>query len=223
MKFELEPYYTNLTKEELILDLKRVSDELGTSIIKQEDYERLGKYSYTTFRNKFGTWKNALKEAELQTSRNWGTTEDEYWENLEQIWIKLGRQPKYEEMIIPFSKISGSAYFHKFGSWRKALEKFVEFINTEDSKEHLPFESESSNTPTRSHKTNRQPNLRLRFFVMKRDGFKCVFCGKSPANELGVELVIDHILAWSKGGETVLENLQTLCAKCNSGKSNLEL
>ncbi len=33
---------------------------------------------------------------------------------------------------------------------------------------------------------------------------------------------IDHIKPWSKGGETVLENLQTLCATCNLGKSNIE-
>ena len=37
-----------------------------------------------------------------------------------------------------------------------------------------------------------------------------------------VELHVDHIKPWSKGGETVLENLQTLCATCNLGKSNIE-
>ncbi|MCL4507775.1 MAG: HNH endonuclease [Chloroflexi bacterium] len=36
-----------------------------------------------------------------------------------------------------------------------------------------------------------------------------------------MELHVDHILAWSKGGETVLENLQTLCSVCNLGKSNV--
>jgi 5-methylcytosine-specific restriction endonuclease McrA len=34
-------------------------------------------------------------------------------------------------------------------------------------------------------------------------------------------LHIDHIVPWSKGGETALENLETLCSECNLGKSNL--
>jgi 5-methylcytosine-specific restriction endonuclease McrA len=34
----------------------------------------------------------------------------------------------------------------------------------------------------------------------------------------GVELHVDHVTPWSKGGETTLANLQTLCNKCNLGK-----
>ncbi|MFZ6816453.1 HNH endonuclease [Undibacterium sp. Rencai35W] len=29
------------------------------------------------------------------------------------------------------------------------------------------------------------------------------------------------MVPWSKGGETVLANLQTLCSVCNLGKSNV--
>jgi 5-methylcytosine-specific restriction endonuclease McrA len=35
-----------------------------------------------------------------------------------------------------------------------------------------------------------------------------------------VQLHVDHIKPWSLGGETVAENLQTLCDQCNAGKSN---
>ena len=71
------------------------------------------------------------------------------------------------------------------------------------------------------HKTKRDINLRLRFTVMKRDNFKCCMCGRSPATTPGLELHIDHITPWSKGGETIIDNLQTLCSDCNLGKSNL--
>ena len=61
---------------------------------------------------------------------------------------------------------------------------------------------------------------KLRYTVLKRDNFKCCACGASPAKDPSVELHIDHIIPWSKGGETALENLQTLCSRCNIGKSN---
>ena len=55
--------------------------------------------------------------------------------------------------------------------------------------------------------------------ILKRDNYRCVICGRGQKD--GVELHIDHIHPWSKGGETVFENLQTLCTVCNGGKSNL--
>ena len=63
---------------------------------------------------------------------------------------------------------------------------------------------------------------KLRYQVLKRDNFKCCACSASPAKDPSVELHIDHIIPWSKGGESTLENLQTLCSKCNIGKSDSE-
>ena len=56
----------------------------------------------------------------------------------------------------------------------------------------------------------------LRYDVMKRDGFKCTICGASSKD--GVKLHVDHIKPVSKGGKTEMENLRTLCDRCNSGK-----
>jgi HNH endonuclease len=67
----------------------------------------------------------------------------------------------------------------------------------------------------------RDPSLRLRFLVMRRDSFKCRHCGRSPALHPGLELHVDHV-AWSSGGVTAAENLQTLCSNCNLGKSDLD-
>ena len=58
----------------------------------------------------------------------------------------------------------------------------------------------------------------IRYEVLKRAGFRCELCGIS-AEEKSLE--VDHIHPWSKGGETVMENLQLLCSRCNQGKSNL--
>ena len=73
-----------------------------------------------------------------------------------------------------------------------------------------------------SHKTKREIGIQLRYKVLKRDNFKCCACGASPAKDPTVELHIDHIIPWSKSGETTLENLQTLCSRCNIGKSDFE-
>lgn len=86
----------------------------------------------------------------------------------------------------------------------------------------IDYEFDTKDTIFASHKTSRDINLRMRFKVMQQDNFKCCLCGASPAKDSSVELHIDHIKPWSKGGETVIENLQTLCSKCNLGKSDLE-
>lgn len=58
----------------------------------------------------------------------------------------------------------------------------------------------------------------LRYDIMKGDNFRCTICGAS-ANE-GVRLHIDHIIPVSKGGKSNIENLRTLCERCNVGKSD---
>jgi len=125
-------------------------------------------------------------------------------------------------MFPPLSKYSAGVYKKHFGTWMKGLEIFVANINKE---EDISSESSIENLqvePTTKHKTKREINWRLRFIVMRRDNFKCKNCGRSPATDPSIILHVDHIKAWANGGETVLENLQTLCSKCNIGKSNLE-
>lgn len=50
--------------------------------------------------------------------------------------------------------------------------------------------------------------------VYKRDAGRCVYCGSTD------NLQLDHIIPFSKGGATTIENLQLLCRKCNLEKSN---
>ena len=57
------------------------------------------------------------------------------------------------------------------------------------------------------------PN-KLRKQVFERDAYRCVKCGDH------YDLEADHVFPESLGGETVLDNLQTLCKPCNCKKSN---
>lgn len=58
----------------------------------------------------------------------------------------------------------------------------------------------------------------LRNQVAIRDNFTCQQCGKYMPD--GVGLHIDHIVPISKGGKSIMSNLQVLCSKCNGSKSN---
>lgn len=217
-----------LTDEDLISDLVNVSKKLNKNAITHTEYEQHGQFSISAFQYHFGTWFKALEKAGLKKTRNLGISDKDYFENLEEVWIKLGRQPKYNDMKKPLSKYVAGAYEHRFGTWRKALEQFIEYINKEEDQIPLEIEesiiidssSEYQNSLTQ-HKTKKNISSRLRFTIMKRDNFKCKSCGRSPATDPTVILHIDHIIPYSKGGETVSENLQTLCSICNIGKSNI--
>lgn len=221
MDFKIKLPILKVTDEQLIDDLKDVAIKLKKNVLTKNDYEKHGNYSYTSYRNHFGTWNKALEKAGLNRFRNWGTTRDEFLENLKDAWIKLGRQPKYSEMAIPFSKYSSTAYAHFFGGWTKALIEFQKYLDEEEIDTVVGIETKPV-IDRKSHKTQRHVNWRLRFKVMQRDNFKCKSCGQSPAKNPEVELHVDHVVPWSKGGETVYENLQTLCSKCNLGKGNFD-
>lgn len=56
------------------------------------------------------------------------------------------------------------------------------------------------------------PRRRLRFAVLERDGFRCVYCGRAaPA----VQLDMAHLVARSEGGTTEPGNVVTACSSCN--------
>jgi hypothetical protein len=62
--------------------------------------------------------------------------------------------------------------------------------------------------------------LTLRFQVLRRDDFRCTYCGRRPPE---VVLHIDHVEAFSSGGATTLDNLRTSCRECNLGKGAMAL
>jgi hypothetical protein len=61
---------------------------------------------------------------------------------------------------------------------------------------------------------------RLRFEVLKRDGFRCRYCGASADD---ARLEVDHVIARANGGGNDATNLATACKACNSGKSDVSL
>jgi hypothetical protein len=66
-----------------------------------------------------------------------------------------------------------------------------------------------------SGRGTRTVSLTLRFQVLRRDGFRCTYCGRTPP---AVVLHIDHVVPFSAGGRTTLDNLRASCGECNLGK-----
>ena len=214
-RFRFENTKPNPTNNELIADMQQVSTKLGNSHISQRAYRRIGTYSSTVMKKRFGSWNKALEAAGLTIQYRYNLPTEELFANLIAVWTTLGRQPRKREMIKPLSKFTADPYVTRFGSWLSAMKAFVESVNADPNL--------ASDEPRRDQVTSRGPRdpfLRLRFRVMLRDNSHCRSCGRSPATHFGVVLHVDHINPWAKDGRTTYENLQTLCSDCNMGKSD---
>ncbi len=67
-------------------------------------------------------------------------------------------------------------------------------------------------------KPKRKPiDSRLRHECFKRDNYRCLECG---ATNYESQLHADHIIPVSQGGTDELDNLQTLCDRCNISKKD---
>ena len=237
-----------ISPESLIEDLQCVARETGKRTLSISDYrENGGKYTSFIFRKNFTTWNNALKAAGVEPSTSRGTSRDELLAEIMRVWELKGSQPSYKDFSKKGQgKYSARKYEREFGSWQNALEEFIIWVDEDDKNdnenlnntdameplnkidEQCDNHSDAVNTTSISKskikppkRTSRTVGDKLRYQILKRDNFSCCFCGNSPAKDGGVtKLVVDHITPWEEGGETIFDNLQTLCSTCNSGKSN---
>lgn len=66
-------------------------------------------------------------------------------------------------------------------------------------------------------KSKRVLSAKVRFAILERDGFRCVYCGRAADQ---VTLEVDHIKPKALGGTDEPDNLRTACFDCNAGKSD---
>ena len=223
-------------------DMRLVANKLNKEYITAREYEQYGRFSISAQFRKHGSWNIMLEKAGLKPTpyrlgKGKEISDEELFQDIERVWIKLGRQPTINDVKNGEFNFAQNTFTRRFGGWRGALEAFVNYINSEDvlevlnedvpdstSNEIITTESNCQSVKSlhsATHKTRRDINLRLRFKVMQRDHFKCCKCGRSPATDPTVVLHVDHKYPWVKGGETTMENLETTCMECNLGKGDL--
>jgi hypothetical protein len=214
----------SLTVDEITAELKRIADQAGTRTITFAHLKQSDLLSPRVVVSRFGTWRAALEAAGLTLSsmgRRW--TDDDYYENLLEVWTHYGRAPKYGEMDASPSRISSGGYEAKFGTWVRAKQAFVDRVNRdiEQGEQEAAAPRAKDPTPQKSRQEDqRSIPIGLRYKVLRRDRFRCVICGRSPATDLDCHLHVDHITAFSRGGKTREDNLRSLCAECNLGKGD---
>lgn len=219
MKFTLKLKNITISDEDLKADVLRVMKLVEPLPLSSTKYNELGKFNSDTVSRRLGQrrWNNVLKLFGAPPVQVFHTEQD-LLDNIAKVWISKGEQPTRRDMDNNLvSTISSGAYLRKYGKWNIALTRFVEYVNSEDS---VDF-SEVDLPKNIIHHTRREPSNRLKVKVLMRDGNRCGICGIKCDDGIH-KLHFDHIIPWSRGGETTFDNLRVLCKSCNEilGNSN---
>ena len=217
-KFEID-FLTDFSEEALVTELQRIAGVLGQDTLSRQDIDHKGRMSSAVVLKRFGSLRKALQAASLRPARFMNASDEELLDLVEALWVRslenCGRRPQRSDLKTLGSPVSGDTIVRRFGTWRKALMAVAERANREASSDAMPVVSKESETPVpQLERESRKPlSVRKRFFVLKRDGYKCRLCKDS-----GVTLEVDHIVPVAQGGSDALDNLHALCVRCNRGK-----
>ena len=217
-----------IPRAKLIEELKRVAAHYNYRKFTKHEFTEASDFcSGSAVLNEFQKWQNALDAIGVELSprkvdRSF-IPEEELLNELGRIWKTVGQRPSKDEWNSSKPKYSYSTYKKRFGGWVNACLRFIEFKMGGEIKEVTIPQKIDEDTKEKKTVLRRNAPLKIRLQVLSRDNFRCVFCGRSPAMEAGIQLHLDHVKPYSKGGEATADNLQTLCSECNWGKGKQEL
>lgn len=149
---------SDYSDESLLNELRMVAKKLGKDTMTYKEFKAAGgRVSVHVIAKRFGSWNAGLKKAGLSVHRRSGISVEELFAAIDELWSRLGRQPKYGEMrrMGRFASI----YERRFGTWVAALEQFVKWKNK--GQENINANSEgivpdiSPNQPQRSRISKR--------------------------------------------------------------------
>lgn len=219
MKFELTKK-DSLSNEAIIDEIKSVMVKVGKTTLTMKEFDSIARINSSTVIRRLGKWNDIIKNIGGELN-NVFYSEEDLLSNIKEAWLKKGSQPTRRDMDNKeLSSISSGTYLRHYKTWYGALEKFVQYISNTENEDNNIERIEQIDKTKIKHKTKREPSDRLKVQVLMRDGNCCKICGVTCSEGLH-NIHFDHIIPWSKGGETVLENLQVLCSTCNEAKGNM--
>lgn len=230
------------SEDKILNELENVAKHFNYIEFGRRDFDKIANISSSVVRKHFdGSWIKALNALKIRLQNNKLDllprpyapqrihSDKTLFDEMERIWNIVKQRPSRNEWEISEPKISYNTYKKRFGGWTNACMKFIEYKMGNDILSDDFVLPDFGNQKSQSNRTeykqeiSRNISLSLRLHVLSRDNFRCVYCGKSPATDIGTKLHIDHKTPFSKGGKSTLENLQTLCEECNLGKSNNDI
>jgi 5-methylcytosine-specific restriction endonuclease McrA len=203
-----------------LAELRRVAALVDRPVLRRCDFDRASLLTSDRIGRRFGTWGDALARAGL-AHRYSGVVITEGMRTKpslrltdRQMLDRLRRSATRDGIVTQLAVrrkfgLSDTAFRHRFGSWKTAVWK---------AGLHLSANAACGPRRKRTAEEKHQVSIKLRFAVLKRDDYRCVLCGDSPAISKGTTLEVDHIHPFSQGGKTTEDNLRTLCRRCNQGK-----
>jgi hypothetical protein len=106
-------------KQVLITELHNLAVELNKTP-SQRDMDLQGAHSSKTYQKKFGSWNEALKEADLAINKEQSISKPDLIDELVCLSDELERTPTSRDMAKD-GKYAPSSYSNEFGSWNNAV------------------------------------------------------------------------------------------------------
>src|ERR1039458_7375795 len=134
-RFVFEETKPVITNEQLLGDIRRVAADLGCSSLPQRRYQQHGRNSTAAIKDRFGTWNAATAAAGLSPASERDIPEAVLHQNLEEVWMRLGRQPRKREMVAPLSRFTHNPYTRRYGGWLNVVRAFLLVVEAESAAE----------------------------------------------------------------------------------------
>jgi 5-methylcytosine-specific restriction endonuclease McrA len=219
--FKLDGLRRKHSKPEIVASLRRYAEQHGVDTVQTREYDSWRERILCTLTicEIFGSWGKALQSAGLRSRRVRRVQFREMVDAFKACWKEHDAPPSRRQLEAFLEK---NKYPFRWASYRSAygghlkLSRLIIAVQAG----RIPESTLYKRVRPTSYRKPVSPKLRIA--VLKRDHYRCVKCGADPEKDRNVRLEADHIIPVSIGGQSVMNNLQTLCNVCNGGKSNGE-
>lgn len=223
-EFDLDSPRRRVTRDQAIVSLRKYAKGRPLPYTVTDYRSSKPSVSVDTLVRLFGSFRLACEAAGLQT----GTMKREFSDDeLLDAFTAICRDRhgrglsavpsasdfgRYRESTGPAP--SYSVFVRRFGPFSAFKKLFAQFHQKSLTRPELIRKAKANLRATRL-----PISTGLRSDVLRRDGSRCVTCGRGVKQLGGDESMhVDHRLPVAIGGTTELDNLQTKCSSCNLGK-----